>query len=73
MDEKLYRPEPIQRRPHRPDSGPARLSRTPMNGSRPDARDAIARIMADSVLAAPSTPRRNVVRNSGVRTVSSRT
>ena len=47
MDEKLYRPEPIPRRPHRPDSGPARLSRTPMNGSRPDARDAIARIMAD--------------------------
>ena len=37
MDEKLYRPEPIPRRP----------SRTPMNGSRPDAHEAIARILAD--------------------------
>ena len=45
MDEKLYRPEPIPRRPQQAAS--VRPSRTPMNGSRPDAREAIARIMAD--------------------------
>ena len=37
MDDKLYQSEPIPRRP----------SRTPMNGSRADARETIARIMAD--------------------------
>ena len=49
MDEKLYRSEPIPRRPQRSDfeSYPTRPSRTPMNGSRPDARETIARIMAD--------------------------
>ena len=45
MDEKLYQPEPI---PHRPQAGSARPSRTPMNGSRPDARQIIARIRADN-------------------------
>ena len=48
MDDKggrLYQPEPIPRRSRQHDS--SRPSRTPMNGSRPDARDAIARIMAD--------------------------
>ena len=45
MDEKLYQSEPIPRRPQT--SASVRPSRTPMNGSRPDAHEAIARIMAD--------------------------
>ena len=57
-DGKLYRPEPIPHRPQR--TGAARSSRTPMNGSRADAREAIERIRTDERFrsAARSTAKR---------------
>ena len=45
MDDKIYRSEPIPRRPQQAVS--TRPFRTPMNGSRADARETLARIMAD--------------------------